>query len=419
MSGIVTQEHLSQLVPYSSSQLFTFANEFGQLCFFCENVVYEAILDDNKQNLKLMEESINMRDHSPVVSISIVVLATIAVFYVLVAGQAFLVPLAVSIMVWYVINALSRTFAKVIPGVDEPNMLTTFVSLVSIVVFIGFVADMIQSNIVQVRGAAPAYKANFDILVTKAVEKYPSLELINFSKLTNGIEIGPAILKLVGAFQSMLGSIFLVPIYVLFLMLEQGTFRRKIKAIFPDQQARESIISILTHAQDDIQTYLWIKTVTSTLTGVISYFVLLAVGVDFAAFWAFTIFLLNFIPTVGSIIATLFPALLALIQFDTFAQFFIVLIGVGFIQLMVGNFLEPKLMGNTLNVSPFVVMMSLTLWGSIWGIAGMFLSVPITVIMLIVFAHSPKTRYLAILLSGDGDLKFADDNIAQKAKVTN
>jgi len=85
---------------------------------------------------------------------------------------------------------------------------------------------------------------------------------------------------------------------------------------------------------------------------------------------------------------------------------------------MVGNFLEPKLMGNTLNVSPFVVMMSLTLWGSIWGIAGMFLSVPITVIMLIVFAHSPKTRYLAILLSGDGDLKFADDNIAEKSKMS-
>ena len=364
-----------------------------------------------------MEESIDMRDNNPVVSLSVVTLATIAVFYVLVAGQAFLVPLAVSVMVWYVINALSRTFTKVIPGVDEPNMFTTFVALVSIVIFIGFVADMIQSNIVQVSAAAPAYKANFDILVTKAVEKYPSLEFVNFSKLTNGIEIGPAILKLVGVFQGMLGSIFLVPIYVLFLMLEQGTFKRKIKAIFPEQQARDSVMSILTHAQDDIQTYLWIKTVTSTLTGVISYFVLLAVGVDFAAFWAFTIFLLNFIPTVGSIIATLFPALLALIQFDTFAQFFIVLIGVGFIQLMVGNFLEPKLMGNTLNVSPFIVMMSLTLWGSIWGIAGMFLSVPITVIMLIVFAHSPKTRYLAILLSGDGDLKFVEDNIAQQTEM--
>jgi len=358
-----------------------------------------------------------MLKNSPAVSISLVLLATIAVFYVLVAGQAFLVPLAVSVMVWYVINALSRTYAKILPKVTKPNMLTTFAALVSIAVFVGFVIDMIQNNIVGVSAAAPAYKANFDILISKAVERFPSLELINFSKLSQGIEVGPAILNLVGAFQSMLGSVFLVPIYVLFLMLEQGTFKKKIKAIFPDQVRHDSITSILSHAQDDIQTYLWIKTVTSSITGVISYLVLLAVGVDFAAFWAFTIFLLNFIPTIGSIIATLFPALLALIQFDTFAQFFIVLAAVGMIQVMVGNFLEPKLMGNSLNVSPFVVMMSLTLWGSIWGIAGMFLSVPITVIMLIVFAHSPKTRYLAILLSGDGNLKFAEESIEEQKKM--
>ena len=351
-----------------------------------------------------------MRDYSPVVSISVAILATISVFYVLVAGQAFLVPLAVSVMIWYVINALSRTYAKLIPGINQPNILTTVVSLISIAAFIGFVVDMIQFNLVHVSAAAPQYKASFEVLVTKAVASFPSLELINFSKLSQGIEIGPVVLTLVGAFQSMLGSVFLVPIYVLFLMLEQGTFKQKIQTIFPDQNNHDSIMSILTHVQDDIQTYLWIKTVTSTLTGFISYFVLLAVGVDFAAFWAFTIFLLNFIPTIGSIIATLFPALLALIQFEAVTQFIIVLICVGSVQLMVGNFLEPKMMGNSLNVSPFVVMMSLTLWGSIWGVAGMFLSVPITVILLIVFAHSPKTRYLAILLSGDGDLKFADDN---------
>jgi len=210
-------------------------------------------------------------------------------------------------------------------------------------------------------------------------------------------------------FTNMISDIFLVLIYVLFLMLEQSTFKRKLAKMFPDQGQQGSILSILSHAQEDIQTYLWIKTVTSSITGAISYFVLLLVGVDFAGFWAFTIFLLNFIPTVGSIIATFFPALLALIQFDTFNEFFIVLIGVGAVQLAVGNFLEPKMMGSTLNVSPLVVMLSLTLWGSIWGIAGMFLSVPITVMMMIVFAHFERTRYLAVLLSGDGALKFTEE----------
>ena len=99
--------------------------------------------------------------------------------------------------------------------------------------------------------------------------------------------------------------------------------------------------------------------------------------------------------------------MLALIQFPTFGPFFIVLFGVGAIQVVVGNVLEPKLMGNSLNVSPLIVMLSLTLWGSIWGIAGALLSVPITVMLLIIFAHFESTKYIAVLLSGDGSVKFA------------
>lgn len=347
------------------------------------------------------------------ISASLVILATIAIFYVLVVGQTFLVPLAVALMVWYVLNALSRTFAKILPNTkltpnDQPNWLTMALALVSIGLFFGFAIDMVSSNVVQVRAAAPAYKANLDILITKlaASSEFDLLERIQTG--IESIKITPIIQTLASTFTTMIGNVSIVLFYVMFMLLEQGTFKNKIRAIFPDQNQQGSVMSILSHAQEDIQTYLWIKTLTSSITGIVSYIVLLAVGVDFAGFWAFTIFMLNFIPTIGSIIATLFPALLALIQFDTIGPFLTVLIGVGVIQVMVGNFLEPKLMGNTLNVSPFVVMMSLTLWGSIWGIAGMFLSVPITVMLLIVFAHFEKTRYIAILLSGNGNLKFAE-----------
>ena len=350
-----------------------------------------------------------MSSHNTAVSASLVILATIATFYVLVVGKAFLVPLAVAIMIWYVINALSRTYAKLLPKVEKSNWVTTTASLISIALFIFFSVDMVRGNINDVTAAAPAYKANFDVLANKILVRFNLESLPNIKQIISGFEVAPMISTLAATFTNMISDIFLVLIYVLFLMLEQGTFKRKIAQMFPDQIQQGSILSILSHAQEDIQTYLWIKTITSSITGVISYFVLLMVGVDFAGFWAFTIFLLNFIPTVGSIIATFFPALLALIQFDTFAEFFIVLIGVGAVQVIVGNFLEPKLMGSTLNVSLLIVMLSLTLWGSIWGVAGMFLSVPITVIMLIIFAHFEKTRYLAVLLSGDGDLKLIDE----------
>ena len=342
------------------------------------------------------------------IATALIILATIGIFYVLVVGEAVLVPLAVAVMVWYIINAMSRTYAKILPKIEQPNKLTTFASLVTIGLFTYFSVDMIRGNIADVSAAAPAYKANLDVLTQKLVTKFNLQKAPNINEMIKSIEIAPLITKLAGSFTNAIGNVFLVLIYVLFLMLEQGTFSKKIIALFPNTRKRNSILSILSHTQDDIQTYIWIKTLTSSATGVISYIILKLVGVDFAGFWAFTIFLLNFIPTIGSIIATVFPALLALIQFGSFFECLVVLVAVGAVQVVIGNFVEPKMMGNTLNLSPLVVMLSLTLWGSIWGISGMFLSVPITVILLIVFAHFDKTRAIAIILSGNGDLKFAE-----------
>lgn len=351
-----------------------------------------------------------MENRSPSIAASLIVLATIGVFYVLVVGKAFLVPLAVAVLVWYIINALSRFYAFLLPRISEPNLVTTAASLISIGLFAYLAVDMIRANISDVTAAAPGYKANFDVLSQKIVARFGLESVPNINEMLKSVEIAPIISKLAGSFTDMISNVFLVCFYVLFLLLEQSTFPKKIRSLFPNEKRRESVMSILSHAQNDIQTYIWIKTLTSASTGLISYMVLRMVGVDFAGFWAFTIFLLNFIPTIGSIIATLFPALLALIQFETFYQCFLVLAGVGSVQVVVGNFVEPRMMGNTLNLSPFIVMMSLTLWGSIWGIAGMFLSVPITVMLLIIFAHFEKTKPIAILLSGNGNLKFAADN---------
>ena len=128
------------------------------------------------------------------------------------------------------------------------------------------------------------------------------------------------------------------------------------------------------------------------------------IGIDAPVFWSILIFIMNFIPTIGSLIATLFPAFFALLQFGEFAPFFYVLGGVEVVQIIVGNIIEPQLMGDSLNKSSLIVMLGLAAWGSIWGIMGMVLSVPITVMMIIVFSEIPSTRYIAIILSEKGDL---------------
>jgi predicted PurR-regulated permease PerM len=194
----------------------------------------------------------------------------------------------------------------------------------------------------------------------------------------------------------------IITVYLIFLLLEQRTFGNKIRSIIRDPQRQEDAFEMIDKMRSDIRSYVGIKVLTSAATGLISYVVLKVVGVDFASFWAVLIFLLNFIPTIGSIIATAFPSILTLVQFDTLGPFIVTVTVLTSVQFCIGSLIEPKLMGNRLNLSPIVILLSLGLWGSIWGIPGMFLCVPITVIIMIVCSYFSATRPVAILLSSNG-----------------
>ena len=136
-----------------------------------------------------------------------------------------------------------------------------------------------------------------------------------------------------------------------------------------DPNRLEDVFELIEKIRSDIRLYIGIKVFTSLLTALISYFVLNLVGVDFASFWAVLIFFLNFIPTIGSIIATTLPCLLALIQFETFSPFIGVTLCLITIQLIIGNIIEPKSMGRSFNLSGLVIILSLAFWGTVWGCA--------------------------------------------------
>ena len=144
----------------------------------------------------------------------------------------------------------------------------------------------------------------------------------------------------------------------------------------------------------------------SLVTALLSYGLMRIIDLDFAAFWALLVFILNYIPTIGSIVATALPGLLALVQFVEWTPVIVLVVGITIIQQGMGNFVEPNLMGMTLNLSPLVVVMSLILWGLIWGVVGMFLCVPITVIIVIILANFPGTQWVAILLSQNGKVRL-------------
>jgi predicted PurR-regulated permease PerM len=166
---------------------------------------------------------------------------------------------------------------------------------------------------------------------------------------------------------------------------------------------------VLGQIDHDIRIYIRIKTTLAVITSTLAYIVLAWIGVDFAAFWAVMVFFFYYIPTVGSILAIVAPALITLVQFDHLGPFLIVLLVIGTIQIVMANVIEPAIMGLSLNLSPLVVIFSLVVWGTIWGVVGMFLCVPIMVVLLIVLAHFKTTHPVAVLLSADGKVPAPTD----------
>jgi predicted PurR-regulated permease PerM len=155
---------------------------------------------------------------------------------------------------------------------------------------------------------------------------------------------------------------------------------------------------------DSIRSYLSSKTLISIVTGGISYVILLIMGVDFAFLWGFLVFLLNFIPYIGPLISSLIPAVFAVLAKGDLWQFLWVFAAMEGVQIVLGNFVEPLIMGKGTNLSPITVIISLAFWGMIWGLVGMILAVPITAVMVIIMGQSPSARYLAILMSEKGEL---------------
>ena len=319
--------------------------------------------------------------------------------YVLVTGRDLLIPFAIAVMIWYVIIALSRLIEV---QLSAPSWLSLSTSIIFFVVVLGLIVELISGNITAVRDAAPTYQANLEKLVESAMKLSGLTELPTIANIVDQVDVRALISGVAGAVAKVAGNTGLIVIYVIFLLAEQRTFPRKIEALFPEAGRRKEVQIILSDIQKRTQTYIAVKTLLSLVTAVISYVVLVAVGLDLAGFWAFVIFLLAYIPTIGSLLGVIFPALMALLQFGGISEFLIIAVGLGAAQLVIGNVLEPRMMGRSLNLSSLVVIVSLAVWGSLWGVTGMFLSVPITVVLMIILAQFKQTRSIAILLSANG-----------------
>ncbi len=329
----------------------------------------------------------------------------LSVVVLLVYGAGVLVPLAVALLLWFFINALAKGYQRFWSRWLGPlRGLSLVLALLTMLAASLFAMSVVITNVTAI-GASSADFANSLNLLLNQVAAYTGLKHEELLKgIANQVGLGQLLASIVSAMTNFASQFGVVFIYVIFLLVEQQFFDIKLNAIVRNEARREQVRALLDRMGRDIQSYILIMTFVSTLTAILSYGVMVAVGLEHAAFWAFLIFILNFIPTIGSIIGTALPSLYGLLQFGDFKPFLILLAAIGVIQFLIGNVLQPRLSAKTLNLSQFVVILSLFVWGAMWGIVGMFLAVPITAILMIVFANFPSTRVLAAVLSESGDV---------------
>ncbi len=343
-------------------------------------------------------------------------ISVVLVFYLLYIGKALLLPLVIAVALAYLINVLTHTMCRLrVRGFGLPRPVAFLLAIGVIVVSISWVIQLITLNIASVIRVAPEYQENLEALIFRSYGLFGIEEAPNLQEVLDQIDFRAYLQDIGLAVRGLVSSTGIIIVYLIFLLVEQRTLGPKLANLVPDLRRREDVVRLLDRVGADIRKYIGIKVLTSAATGLLSYVVLHLVGVDFASFWAVLIFFLNFIPTIGSIIATAFPSVLALVQFDTLGPFIIAASVLTSIQVTIGSIIEPKLMGNSLNLSPLVILLSLGLWGAIWGIPGMFLCVPITVIVVIICSYIPSARPIAVLLSGNGQIasRHGDDGGTQ------
>lgn len=312
-----------------------------------------------------------------------------------------LTQFALALILWLAIDGLAEMLDKRVPFV--PRALSLPLALLLILGLVALTGYVVINNLAAIAADSGLYETRLN-------------EIIEDAQRMLGIPgapptVGQLIARLdparvageIGAgLRSFASDTIFILIYLGFLFPAAAVMSTKLDLIFRDPAQRESARDVIARIRFSMERYLLTQTVISVIITVLTYITLRIIGLENALFWSFLIFFLNYIPTIGSIIAAVLTTAVALVQFPELPQVVAVAVGVSVWQFVIGNFLQPRMTGESLNLSAVVVLLALAIWGAIWGIAGAFLAAPLTVMLMIVLAQFSSTRWIAILLSADG-----------------
>jgi predicted PurR-regulated permease PerM len=353
------------------------------------------------------------KDNSLLVNLTCISILLFLLFYILKVWANLIIPFIIALLFSFAIIWLSNYYKKF----KIPSFISFLLSVLTYIFIFWMIWEMIWTNIEELRKSLPLYQNAIIELYNKYAVLLWDYAPESIPELLQKINLQKIFTVTVWAFTSIFSRMWLIIFFLIFILLENRFLNRKLYLMISYNPNNAVILETLDKIKNDVKSYFVVKTIISTITWVLFYFISLAFWLDFAVFWGFLAFILNFIPNLGSIIAVFLPTILSLVQpwflpYDTLfmASLFILT------EVMCWNIIEPQFMWNKLNLSPLVIIISLAFWWIIWWIIWMLLSVPIMVIINIMLAKIPATKSLAIFLSEKWDLQVESEDVVKNRK---
>jgi predicted PurR-regulated permease PerM len=324
------------------------------------------------------------------------------------AASAVIIPIAFAIFVLLIIYPLLEKLDKL----RVPFWISNAIGMILFITFIALLVWLMMIIVQTLATGLPTYANKVEMLDHLLTARLSSImEFQKGDTLLSGLNVDWLNIVLSGLsnistqFVSILKNILLIILFLFFLLAERRTLVPKTIEAFSKDQSN-MIIVITERVTKQVSRYLFIKFAISTVTGLLFFSTAYVTGLDFAPLWGVSAFVLNFIPSIGSLIVTISTIIMAIIQFtpDVVPIIYVAILAVS-IQMVVGNIIDPRLQGIQLGLSPLVLLLSLSLWGYIWGIPGMFLAVPLASIIQIFCINIPSLRPIAIMIGSGKSIR--------------
>jgi predicted PurR-regulated permease PerM len=327
-----------------------------------------------------------------------IIISLIAVVFVLRTLNNIFVPLILAIFFAYLFAPAVEFLAKFkIPRIVTLIILLGVISVIGI-----FIAQMLANNIREFIAFWPTMESKLLSAIETFFENYFKIKTRSVLEILQSARVTEVLSNFLNVSMNVVGQLLLTLLILVFIYLTYKNYPRLITKAFDAQRAKY-IFEIVKNINVQIMNYILIKTLMSAGTGILTGVACALFGIKFAVLWGFLAFLFNYIPYIGSPAAVVLPIILSVLQFPgsylpVFAALSLIVI-----QIIIGSYLDPEMMGNRFNLSPILIILSLFFWGYVWGLVGAFLAVPITAVIKIIAQNIEPLKPVAILMSKKAD----------------